>query len=163
MKKLFLSAILALSGIVSAVASDMGSLGVNFLYGSKFDQVGLGVSYKVNLTNNFRIAPELQYFFSSKNIKAWDANANIEYVSTLFDDLKFYPLVGFTYSHWTATYHNVGGFDKGVNTCDRFGANIGAGIEYNFTNQLAGVVELRGQLVKDLSQCVLVMGVKYNF
>ena len=62
MKKLFLAAVLAICGAATAMASGMGSLGANFLYGSKFDQVGLGVSYKVNLTDNFRVAPEMQYF-----------------------------------------------------------------------------------------------------
>lgn len=162
MKKALFAAILSICGAASAMASGVGSLGVNFLYGSKFDQVGLGVSYKVNLTDNFRIAPEMQYFFSNKSMKAWDANANIEYVSTLFDDLKFYPLVGFTYSHWTQNVP-VPGVDKAVNTWDRFGVNVGGGIEYNFTPQVAGVFEIRGQLIKDFSQCVLNIGVKYNF
>ena len=161
MKKLFLVLVLSVAGVVSAAASGIGSLGANFLYGSKFDQVGLGVCYKLSLTDNFRIAPEMQYFFSNKNMKAWDANANIEYVSTLFDDLKFYPLVGFTYSHWT--FSQSVGAGKYVESCDRFGVNVGGGIEYNFTDQLGVVAEVRGQLIKDFSQCVLSIGVKYSF
>ena len=94
-------------------------------------------------------------------MKAWDANANIEYVSTLFDDLKFYPLVGFTYSHWT--FSQSVGAGKYVESCDRFGVNVGGGIEYNFTDQLGVVAEVRGQLIKDFSQCVLSIGVKYSF
>ncbi|MGM9803785.1 MAG: outer membrane beta-barrel protein [Muribaculaceae bacterium] len=162
MKKTILTLIATVACVISASAQGLGSLGANFLYGSKFDQVGLGVSYKVNLTENFRIAPEMQYFFSNKNMKTWDANANIEYVSTLFDDLKFYPLVGFTYSHWTQEVKVVH-VDKAVNTWDRFGVNIGGGIEYNFTDEIALVAELRGQLIKSYSQCVLSIGVKYNF
>ena len=162
MKKLFLAAVLAICGAATAMASGMGSLGANFLYGSKFDQVGLGVSYKVNLTDNFRVAPEMQYFFSNNGMKAWDANANIEMVTTLFDDLKFYPLVGFTYSHWTQSVP-VTGVDKAVNTWDRFGVNVGGGLEYNFNSQVAAVFEVRGQLIKDFSQCVLNIGLKYSF
>ena len=161
MKKFILALALSVAGVVSVAASGIGSLGANFLYGSKFDQVGLGVSYKLSLTDNFRIAPEMQYFFSNKNMKAWDANDNVEYVITLFDDLKFYPLVGFTYSHWT--YSEPMGSGKYVDSCDRFGVNVGGGIEYNFTDQFGVVAEIRGQLIKDFSQCVLSIGVKYSF
>ena len=161
MKKFILALALSVSVVVSVAASGIGSLGANFLYGSKFDQVGLGVSYKLSLTDNFRIAPEMQYFFSNKNMKAWDANANIEYVSTLFDDLNFYPLVGFTYSHWT--YSEPMGSGKYVDSCDRFVVNVGGGIEYNFTDQFGVVAEIRGPLSKDFSQCVLSIGVKYSF
>ncbi len=45
MKKYFLAVMLAVASIVSASATDFGtSLGVNFLYGSKHSQKGIGVN-----------------------------------------------------------------------------------------------------------------------
>lgn len=164
MRKTLLMAIAAIMCALSATASTGQSLGLNFIYGSKFDQVGIGADYRLNITKNIRINPELQYFFTSKHMKAWDANCNIHYVSTLFDDLKFYPIVGITYSHHTNSVklpedHNK----KVVESWDRIGANLGAGLEYNFTDDVAVVFEVRGQLIKSFSQCVLNMGIRYKF
>ena len=163
MKKYFLAVMLAVASIVSASATDFGtSLGVNFLYGSKHSQKGIGVNYKINFSENFRISPEFQYYFSNNHFKAWDANANLEYTFPIMERCNVYPIVGFSYSHWTERV-NMPGVDKAANTDDRIGGNLGAGIEYYVSDNVAIAAEVRAQIFKQYSQCVLCIGARYIF
>ncbi len=163
MKKYLLAVLVAVAGVFSASAIEFGSsVSANILYASKFNQTGIGVNYKINLTDNFRVSPELQYFFSNDNMKTWDANVNLEYTFKLFEDCNVYPIVGFTYSHWTMEIPQVN-YDKAVNTWDKIGGNIGAGIEYDVTSKIAIMAEVRGQIMEKYSQCVIGVGAKYRF
>ena len=163
MKKLFLTLVLALAGVVLASAADFGtSLGANFVYASKHSQKGIGINYKINFTDNFRVSPEFQYFFSNNKFKAWDANANLEYTIPIIENCNVYPLVGFSYSHWTERM-NVPNVDKAANTYDRIGGNLGAGIEYYVSSNIAINAEIRAQIMKNFSQCVIGVGARYLF
>lgn len=163
MKKYFLTLVLALAGVVLASAADFGtSLGANFVYASKHSQKGIGINYKINFTDNFRVSPEFQYFFSNNKFKAWDANANLEYTIPIIENCNVYPLVGFSYSHWTQRM-NVPNVDKAANTYDRIGGNLGAGIEYYVSSNIAINAEIRAQIMKNFSQCVIGVGARYLF
>lgn len=163
MKKFFLTLVLALAGVVLASAADFGtSLGANFVYASKHSQKGIGINYKINFTDNFRVSPEFQYFFSNNKFKAWDANANLEYTIPIIENCNVYPLVGFSYSHWTERV-NVPNVDKAANTYDRIGGNLGAGIEYYVSSNIAINAEIRAQIMKNFSQCVIGVGARYLF
>ena len=163
MKKFFLTLVLALAGVVLASAADFGtSLGANFVYASKHSQKGIGINYKINFTDNFRVSPEFQYFFSNNKFKAWDANANLEYTIPIIENCNVYPLVGFSYSHWTQRM-NVPNVDKAANTYDRIGGNLGAGIEYYVSSNIAINAEIRAQIMKNFSQCVIGVGARYLF
>ncbi len=163
MKKYFLTLVLALAGVVLASAADFGtSLGANFVYASKHSQKGIGINYKINFTDNFRVSPEFQYFFSNNKFKAWDANANLEYTIPIIENCNVYPLVGFSYSHWTERM-NVPNVDKAANTYDRIGGNLGAGIEYYVSSNIAINAEIRAQIMKNFSQCVIGVGARYLF
>lgn len=163
MKKFFLTLVLALAGVVLASAADFGtSLGANFVYASKHSQKGIGINYKINFTDNFRVSPEFQYFFSNNKFKAWDANANLEYTIPIIENCNVYPLVGFSYSHWTERM-NVPNVDKAANTYDRIGGNLGAGIEYYVSSNIAINAEIRAQIMKNFSQCVIGVGARYLF
>ena len=163
MKKYFLAIMLAVASVVSASAADFGtSLGVNFLYGSKKSQKGIGVNYKINFTDNFRVSPEFQYYFSNDNFKTWDANANLEYTFPIMESCNVYPIVGFSYSHWTEKM-KVPGLDRAANIYDRIGGNLGAGIEYYVSERVVIAAEVRAQLFKHYSQCMLSVGARYIF
>ena len=163
MKKFFLTLVLALAGVVLASAADFGtSLGANFVYASKHSQKGIGINYKINFTENFRVSPEFQYFFSNNKFKAWDANANLEYTIPIIENCNVYPLAGFSYSHWTERM-NVPNVDKAANTYDRIGGNLGAGIEYYVSSNIAINAEIRAQIMKNFSQCVIGVGARYLF
>jgi outer membrane autotransporter protein len=95
-------------------------------------------------------------------MKTWDANVNLEYTINLFEDCEVYPIVGFSYSHWTMEMPTEL-FDKAVNTWDKIGGNVGVGIEYNVATRLAITAEIRGQIMEKYSQCILGAGVKYRF
>ena len=163
MKKFFLTLVLALAGVVLASAADFGtSLGANFVYASKHSQKGIGINYKINFTENLRVSPEFQYFFSNDRYKAWDANANLEYTFPVFENCNVYPLAGLSYSHWTERV-NLDGADKSVNVDDRIGGNLGAGIEYNVSSTIVINAEVRAQIIEDFSQCVICIGARYVF
>ena len=65
-----------------------------------------------------------------------------------------YPLAGFSYARITP---EIG---DGVN---RFGANVGVGVEYSINNRFAFYIEERFQILKDMNQSVTGLGVKYKF
>lgn len=165
MKKYFLTIVLALAGIVSATASDIEtSLGASYMYASKVGQSGIGVNYKLKVNDHLRISPEVIFYLSHDNAKAWNGNVNFEYEFNIAEQFNFYPILGFTYGHWT--YGIASGVDNlHVSlTEDCYGANIGAGVEYVLTPKWVIAAEVRGQIVNnDHSQCVVSLGARYCF
>lgn len=155
MKKFIFSAIVCLCAAFAANASTPMSLGIGFNYGSKFDQPGLGVKLQASITPQIRIEPEFIYFFKNDGVETFDVNLNFHYLFPLAPKVKLYPLVGLSYSHWS--------FDGPFDDENRFGVNIGAGIEFALARNVGLFVEERGQLVSDYSQSVTSVGLKFRF
>ena len=146
------------------------ALGAKFIYASRADQLGVGLDFQLNLTRNIRLAPELQYLFRTDGISTFDLGCNLQYVSTLFDDLAFYPLLGVSYQRWSRKIPYVEDPRQDVTAnVNKIACNVGLGVEYAFTRHIYGAFELRGQFTGkdelniDRSQCVILVGLKYRF
>lgn len=157
MKKTIL---LATAMIIAALGSQAKAVdlaaGIGLNYATKFDQAGLGLKVQVGLTPNWRIQPEIIYFFQNRNVSTFQANFDVHYAFNIAPKLNVYPLAGVSFSSWSYDYS-----DCDANT--RFGVNLGAGLEYRVASRLDIFVEERGQITSDYSQSLATMGVKFHF
>jgi outer membrane protein X len=158
MKKYILLAIVAIVATfnVHAEQGDI-SAAAQFVYASKGSMAGLGVQAQVEPITNWRIAPEFIYFFKNEGVSGLNANLNLHYVIPTSNSFAIYPLIGFTYGHFTADL-GYGDISK-----DRCGANVGLGAQYQIKESLYFFSEERFQIMKDCNQSVTVLGLKYTF
>lgn len=151
-------AIMAIASSISAHAEQCKvSAAAQFLYASKHSMAGLGVQVQVEPATNFRLAPELNYYFKNDGLSALNASLNLHYVIHTSNVFALYPLVGFTYGHYKMDHH------MGDSTKDRCGANVGLGAQYRIQDRLHFFTEARFQIMKDYNQSVTVLGLKYTF
>ena len=154
MKKLVLVSIVALMGIFTMnAAQGEKAFGAQFNYASKHSMVGLGLNFNYEFINNVRVEPEFIYYFKNEGLNAFNVNLNFNYLIRTSSRFAIYPLAGFSYARITP---EIG---DGVN---RFGANVGVGVEYSINNRFAFYIEERFQILKDMNQSVTGLGVKYK-
>ncbi len=145
--------ILAAAASAHAAVGDM-ALSASFSYASKYNQMGFGVQYQLEVFNNVRIAPEAIHFFKNDGHSTTDVNINAQYVIRTYAGFNIYPFVGFTYQHWDRSNYE---------SRDRYGANLGCGAEYNIADHFAIFTEWKYQIVSDYNQSVTSVGLKYRF
>ncbi|MEG0559494.1 MAG: porin family protein [Muribaculaceae bacterium] len=153
MKKLLCIAVCVL-GFAGASFAQKGNvaLGLHVSNATEINQMGLGVKVQCFISDAIRIEPSFNYYFKKAGIDMWDVNANVHYVFNVADQFNVYPLAGLVFSHWS-----------GASSFNRFGANLGAGAEYYFTEKIGMSAEVKYQFVKDVSQCAFSLGVNYKF
>lgn len=159
MKRLIL--ILALAVVSLSVFSQTrrgdSSFGLNVGYGFDTDNATIGVDYRYNVTDEFRLAPSISYYTKNDNLSACSLDMNAHYVFKLSDMFGFYPLGGVNLSFWK--YDHVLNND----TSTRFGFNIGMGGEVYATDDITVGLEAKYNTVEDWDQAYLTVRVGYNF
>ena len=124
MKKYIFLAIVAIAAVFNAHAEQGDvSAAAQFVYASKHSMAGLGAQVQYEPIANWRIAPEFIYFFKNDGMSALNANLNIHYVIPTSNSFAIYPLLGFTYGHYTVDAHGSNVSD------DRCGANVCMGAQ----------------------------------
>jgi outer membrane protein X len=128
MKKLlimFMFAILALG-----VQAQQGSKAImpKVGYQTEFKRLGLGVEGRYFLTNNIRLAPGVTFLFPKNHSTGLDVDFNVHYVFPIQGGLAFYPFIG------GAMLNNRSSFEGASNSYTDFGLNIGAGAQYDITD-----------------------------
>lgn len=164
MKKLVLACLVSLFTL-SAFAQTTGgdrSVGVNLGYGFDSKNAILGLDYRYNFTDAFRLAPSLSYFVKKDNTSAFAIDMNAHYVVKVADMFGFYPLAGLDLAFWKHKTHAVNGDKASINKT-RFGLNLGLGGELYATDELSIGVEIKYNIVKDYDQAILAFRVGYNF
>lgn len=163
MKKLIVLAGALLLGIGSAFAQQgKQALGVNLSYGTEIESIGLGAKYQYNITDQIRLEPSLDYFFKNDGLSMFDINLNAHYLVPVSSGVKIYPLAGFTYTNWHVDLGDIAGLSVGASE-SRVGVNLGAGAEFDVSSNLALSFELKYQLISDVDQAVLGIGLAYKF
>lgn len=143
MKKLFITAILAISAL-SASAMGIRSLDMKANLREDF---GLGLGMTFNLPAKFEFAPSLNYYFNSANTLTIDAD--FRYRFDLPRDFSLYPVLGPVYFH-------CDGYNK-------IGLNIGLGFNYNINDNWAVGAEAKYQYVNHWDDLYLTIGASYLF
>ena len=166
-----------------------GAIGVNVTYGTEVGSVGFGVKGQYRFIDQFRGEAAFEYFLKKDNVSAWDVNVNLHYLIPVANNLKVYPLAGVTYMRIIYDYgtdvnnglsdlsdrerfYNAyygGGSSSSVSddssTSDgHFGANLGAGIEYDLSDSWKIGFETKYQIIgKGFSQVAFTVGAAYKF
>ncbi len=171
-----------------------GAIGVNVTYGTEVGNIGFGVKGQYRFIDQIRGEAAFEYFLKKDNVSAWDINVNLHYLIPVANNLKVYPLAGVTYmrviSHfetsaissyssapnplnyssltsYQAALENYlrGGESSSTTSSDgHFGANLGAGIEYDLSDSWKIGFETKYQIIgKGFSQVVFTVGAAYKF
>lgn len=95
-------------------------------YQTEMKRFGIGAELRYDLPSNFRLAPDLMFFFPKNHTTGFDINVNAHYLLNLSDNsFALYPLAGINMSNNRTSF----GGESWGNT--DFGFNIGIGGEYN--------------------------------
>lgn len=116
-----------------------------------------GLYFSYRFTEHFRFAPKVDYAFRHKGTDAFSFNFDTEMPIALdgvTGRVNFYPIAGLNYT--TFTSHNTSGTvttaaessDDSSQRTNRFGLNLGAGIEYFATPTLRLAFESKCLLMK---------------
>ncbi len=162
MKKLLLLVCAAVMSLSASAQAGDKALGAQLLFGSKTNNIGLGVKGQYYFTDQIRGEASFDYFFKNKGVSMWDINANVHYLFDVADKFKVYPLAGLGYTNWSykLEYDNVT-LAKG--TDGRLAVNLGGGAEYALTDNVSVNAEAKWQIVNNYNQLVLGVGVAYKF
>ncbi len=157
----------------SVGAQEKGDMaaGLNLAYGTKsgFSNFGIGAKYQYSFTDNFRIEPSATYFLKKDYVSMWDINANVHYLFHVGENFVIYPLAGLTFVGWKADFGDLLGEleeEYGVNASQsvtKFGANLGAGAQYWLTRSFGLNLEVKYQIVSDISRPVFSLGAVFKF
>ena len=160
MTKLLVMLMLAVISLGAFAQNRQGDqqVGFNIGYGFDSENATLGVDYRYNLTDEFRLNPSLTYFAKNDGHSAWAIDMNAHYLFRLSDQFGFYPLAGLSLSFWNWDAGN----DLSHNET-RLGANIGLGGEFYATSQFTIGLDLKYNIIKDMDQAMFAVRVGYNF
>ena len=163
MKKLLLLVCAAVMSLSASAQAGDKALGAQLLFGSKTNNIGLGVKGQYYFTDQIRGEASFDYFLKNKGISMWDINANVHYLFDVANKVKVYPLAGLGYTNWSYKYEYPG--HSVIEGSDgRLAINLGGGAEYELTKDLSVNAELKYQIVSNnYSQLVLGVGVAYKF
>ena len=157
MKKIFTLVCALMLGIgVSQAQVGQGetAVGVNLVYGSEIESLGLGARFQYGIIDHLRGEVGFNYFFEHKHTSWWDVNINAHYLVNLFNENFFiYPLAGLNYT--MAKF-------EGVET-NHIGLNLGAGVEYEISDHWGVNLEYRHTIIRKVDQGVIGLGLNYKF
>ena len=162
MKKLLLLVCAAVMSLSASAQAGDKALGAQLLFGSKTNNIGLGVKGQYYFTDHIRGEGSFDYFLKNKGISMWDINANVHYLFDVADKFKVYPVAGLGYTNWSYKYEYAGA--PVVEGSDgRLAVNLGGGVEYELTKNLNVNAEAKYQIISNYNQLVLGVGVAYKF
>ena len=172
MRKLFLTAVIALLSIGAFAQEGQAYLGGQLAYPTDIKSLGIGVKGGYGITDAIRTQATFDYFLKKDNVSCWDLNLDVHYLFPLGDNIKVYPLAGLTYLRCS-----VDGFTQTVSTPagsitvgsneshsdGNLGVNLGGGFQYDLSEKFALNAEVKFQIIKNNNQGVISAGLAYKF
>ena len=99
-------------------------------YQTEMKRFGIGAELRYDLPSNFRLAPDVMFFFPKDHNTGLDINVNAQYLLNIADErFSLYPLAGINMSNNRFSYEGY----SSSNT--DFGFNLGIGGEYNLDSK----------------------------
>ena len=142
------------------------SLGPKVGYISKNKSALAGLVFQYSFSDHLRISPEVSCDFRHNDLDAFIMDVNVHAPFNFTGDkVDLYPLAGLTFNswgkHWTeVTERNS---DDVTNHVNRWGLNLGAGMDLRCNQTLKFTLEARYSLVKSFSNFQLAVGIAYVF
>lgn len=126
------------------------SVGVNVGYGhsNAWNAAKVGAEVNIHVARAISLTPSFEYFFYGSGRDTWNVNLDGAYLIPVTDRLDFFPIVGVSFLHCASNY---------------IGANVGAGFKYACTARIDLNLKAKYQIVKDIDQLNLGMGIAYKF
>ncbi len=162
MKKLLLLVCAAVMSLSASAQAGDKALGAQLLFGSKTNNIGLGVKGQYYFTDQIRGEASFDYFLKNQGVSMWDINANVHYLFDVADKFKVYPVAGLGYTNWSYKYE-FPGLPVVEGSDGRLAVNLGGGAEYELTKDLSVNAELKYQIISNYNQLVLGVGVACKF
>ena len=168
-----------------------GAIGVNVsLATGDIGTIGFGAKAQYRFIDQFRGEASFNYFLKKDYVSSWDVNLNFHYLIPVANSIKVYPLAGVTYKRvindtedatdtedalgdWSDLFGSIGyGSSYSSSSSDDsnssysdgyFGANLGAGVDFDLSDSWKLNFETKYQLISDYGQVVFTVGAAYKF
>lgn len=166
-----------------------GAIGVNVsLATGDIGTIGFGAKAQYRFIDQFRGEASFNYFLKKDYVSSWDVNLNFHYLIPVANSIKVYPLAGVTYKRvitdtegamedalgdWYDLYRAYGygsgssssfsSSSDSSNSTGKFGANLGAGVDFDLSDSWKLNFETKYQLISDYGQVVFTVGAAYKF
>lgn len=168
MKKSLFTIAMLFMAIITCAQENKFSAGIVLGYGTDISKASLGGRVVWDITDPFSVAVGFnRYFkdsydngFTEVDVKYWDLNFDFHWNVLRGESYNVYPLIGLTYLHGKATAE-AGGM-KESDSDGKFGANLGIGGQYNFSENWGAAIEAKYQ-IRDGGQFVPALSVMYRF
>lgn len=135
-----LAVIAAILVTFPAVAQKNMSFGLRGGYVTRNESGSAGLYFQYRFVDHFRLAPSVDYVFSHKNVSGLLINLDGQVPFDLTGGrVTVYPIAGLNFSSWDYKYHT----NDVTTRVNRFGVNIGGGIEYHIKPTLKIGVEAK--------------------
>ena len=169
MKKSLLIIVMSLAVITGFAQENKWNAGLVLGYGTELSKASIGARVIYDVIDPISIAGSFNYYFkesyedeySKIDTKWWDINVDFHWNVLRGESYKVYPLVGLTYLHVKQSGSNDMGIEDSGSD-GKFGANLGVGGQYNFSEHFAAAVEAKYQII-DGGQFVPALSVMYRF
>lgn len=173
-RALFIAFILSASFTQLTAAADNArgqkSVGLRAGFSSRNTTATAGLYFSYRFTEHFRFSPKMDYAFRHNHVDAFSFNFDAEMpisLSPTTNRVNFYPIAGLNFttatSHSAATELNARSSDDSSQRINRFGLNLGAGIEYFASPTLRLALEAKAQILKQQSGAWISASIGYVF
>lgn len=161
---------ISLAGLVLASPSasaelrrGLKSFGPRAGYVSRNSSVSAALEFQVATAAHVRLAPEATVVFRHRDRDALGLALNVQFPFEVAPKFVVYPLVGAQYMSW-GRHELDPETEKDVTThANRFGGNVGAGLEYCCNPTLKLSLEGRYTVLSAYSTAVVSAGISYVF
>jgi len=125
------------------------SLQLNVGYGTKIENVGLGVTYNWVLSKKSEFSPSVVFFPEKDGVSIKEINFDYHRLKKIGEQITWFPIIGFSIAEWGDT---------------SFGLNVGLGARYSLNEKInVGAFYKYAMMTKSASQSVPMLTVGYKF
>ena len=140
------------------------TLGLRTGYNTRNDSPLAGISFSYQFSDHVRIAPNADYVFRHNNTDAFSLNCNMHFPWKLGAlPMNIYPLIGANYTQWSMHHADIAVSDDTSSRINRFGLNLGGGVEWYATSTFKVAAEGKFGWLKDFNTGVISIGIAYVF
>lgn len=170
MKNTLIKLIAALALVITCVPvlnAGERTVGLTGGYNTRNESAVAGVFFRYQMSNLFRISPDVTYIFENHDIDGLSININVHMPLNVIPRVKLYPLAGVNYTSWNI--HPVHGTGTPSDTDDvttrknKLGVNVGAGLDIKVTSSLRLFIEGKYTGVRHYSTGAITAGIGYAF